>query len=1491
MRGLIILLLAVSAAVEPAGRTSGLVPASSPETQALREAISLKQEGDRLQEAERPGEAREVWRKALAAYERSGYRPGEVEILFRIGATYQVEAAFDPQKQSLWVDTMMQGLIVGVEHVRDGLPQEEPADRDAVGRGDVLFTEASKLAAAGDCQAAVPRFVHAGEIYAGAGWALGEASSMAERLRCLSKGSHPLGLAMAMGEVGALIKKLKPRLRANPRNLHLQAIAAETDGKREEAETLYRRAIESSGEDPENAARASLDLGVLLAREGNLPEARALFTSARERFASLPAEDARRNEAAAARNLESLDAGLVEAENAGEAQEKEGAAEGEGSLIAEEAPRRPPFVEMGAGAIMLLDPRAQAQREAAFALGEGDRLVQEGRLGEARKRWLVAAEGFRQAGNARGAGEAYRRLGESYAADAMFDQRKLLLASDYLNSALEAAAEVEEAESPGYGETAEKGRSLLHEAARLVAVGDCERALPMIEEAGRLLRQTDLPGGNLRAAGLKARCEAQGGDVGRSFSTMMEAMPILASLPEASPTLNVVLQAEVMLLQGRHGEARDLYQEALRRHEEAKDVEGIADTLLSLGGVQLAMDDFNAAETSLVKALGLLPALAGRGDGRYQEAVARHNLGAAYAGLVRGAEATVELRAALPLWRELGEAAREVGSLSTLGAALRAQGDYPGALAALDEAEDLQARLSPNPELEGDLHTNRALVKFSQGRFREAIAFHERALESYRRLPVRVKEAQALSNLGTVEEALGNFSKALDLFRQAKAVARQAGAVKLEVKAETNGASALAWSGEHQAAVAAYLRLLPRVQALGEPWVEATTRSNLGGILLRIGDLDGAATRFEEALKTFQEVGSKEGEATTLLNRGFVLERMGRLVEAEKDYRAALEIWTESGDAANATHAQVNLAFLASRRGGGPEAELPSLERLLTASRQAGFSRDALKLSLLIGGAHLRRGDLKAALQQAAEVIAEAERTKDIPMALVGRSLALEAYVRQRDFARASSELGHTLALVDRWQQGLTVSELKAHLLDQLSAIYILGVLVETERGRPEEAFRFAEQARARAFLDQLGNQRIAARQGVDPELVRQEGELRARISHLSESIEKEERGRPQREDFRASLETVLGEARQAYATLLLRLKLANPEYASLVSMATLSLSEVQQQVLDERTTLVEYFVPSSPPGEKNDLPVVAWVIERDRSSMVQLPVSAGDLEARVETFRRLIETGQPVQSLATDLYRDLFAPLESHVRNPHLVIIPHSVLHFLPFAALWEAERKSNLGDLYTLSYAPSATVLKFARQRQASPRPPILVAGNPDGSLLNAAKEAQAIARLYRTEPLLKSTATESAVVSRANQVGILHLAAHAELNQDNSLFTSVKLAPGGEHDGRLEMHEVYGLDLSKTGLVVLSACKTQIGKLSRGDEIEGLTRAFLYAGTPAVISSLWTVDSESTALLMERFYTHLRKDQGRAEALRNAQAETRRRFPHPYHWAAFVLTGDGR
>ena len=171
--------------------------------------------------------------------------------------------------------------------------------------------------------------------------------------------------------------------------------------------------------------------------------------------------------------------------------------------------------------------------------------------------------------------------------------------------------------------------------------------------------------------------------------------------------------------------------------------------------------------------------------------------------------------------------------------------------------------------------------------------------------------------------------------------------------------------------------------------------------------------------------------------------------------------------------------------------------------------------------------------------------------------------------------------------------------------------------------------------------------------------------------------------------------------------------------------------------------------------------------------------------------------------------------------------------------------------------------------------------------------MAELFAAEPLVGAEASEGTVRARTGEAGIVHLAAHGSFNQAAPLFSRLWLAPGGEEDGRLNVHEVYGLDLDRADLVVLSACQTQVGELSAGDEVVGLTRAFLY-GAPTVVSSLWSVDDEATGALMARFYEHLLTGKGKAGALQSAQAGVRTdpehpEWAHPYYWAAFVLSGE--
>jgi len=187
-------------------------------------------------------------------------------------------------------------------------------------------------------------------------------------------------------------------------------------------------------------------------------------------------------------------------------------------------------------------------------------------------------------------------------------------------------------------------------------------------------------------------------------------------------------------------------------------------------------------------------------------------------------------------------------------------------------------------------------------------------------------------------------------------------------------------------------------------------------------------------------------------------------------------------------------------------------------------------------------------------------------------------------------------------------------------------------------------------------------------------------------------------------------------------------------------------------------------------------------------------------------------------------------------------------------------------------------------------------------AEREAQAVADLFGASAHIGKAATESLLWEQAVDADYVHLAAHGQLNETAPQFSRIYLAPSdaGEEeaagdalssrvDGLLETREVWSLRLENADLVVLSACQTQLGDLSAGDELVGLGRAFIYAGTPTLVASLWSVEDESTEYLMTRFYGYLQEGQPKGAALRQAKLDTMETYSSPYHWSAFTLIGD--
>ncbi|MEC5408457.1 CHAT domain-containing protein [Paraburkholderia sp. MPAMCS5] len=317
------------------------------------------------------------------------------------------------------------------------------------------------------------------------------------------------------------------------------------------------------------------------------------------------------------------------------------------------------------------------------------------------------------------------------------------------------------------------------------------------------------------------------------------------------------------------------------------------------------------------------------------------------------------------------------------------------------------------------------------------------------------------------------------------------------------------------------------------------------------------------------------------------------------------------------------------------------------------------------------------------------------------------------------------------------------------------------------------------------------------------------------------------------------------------------------------------------------------------DKSLVVWVVRRDGLIGHTLPISRADMDAAVTDMRNAIVRRSPAALTDGDkLDAMLIAPLGLRP-NERLIIVPHEALHYLPFQALHDGD--GFLIERHAIALEPSASVAVQLAQRQQRIASNLVAFGNPTitpaFALPGAEAEVQGIAPLFaRNEVFLHSAATRVSFRDNAPAGRVLHVATHAEADTLDPLHSSILLAPPGQPaDGpdMLLARDIYNLKLNDVALVTLSACETGLGRIARGDEILGFTRAFFYAGATSLIVSMWPVADESSALTMRMFYAQLTEGREAIDAMRTAQLAVLKnpRFSHPFFWAPFDLMGGWR
>ena len=480
----------------------------------------------------------------------------------------------------------------------------------------------------------------------------------------------------------------------------------------------------------------------------------------------------------------------------------------------------------------------------------------------------------------------------------------------------------------------------------------------------------------------------------------------------------------------------------------------------------------------------------------------------------------------------------------------------------------------------------------------------------------------------------------------------------------------------------------------------------------------------------------------------------------------------------------------------------------------------------------------------------------------------------------------------------------------------------EPAAGYDARAFEVSERFRARALLDVLAASGYAP--GLPPELAQRLRAVQERINVLAD---------PEADGLETSrvlqaraLDAALEERREIEADV----RAADPRYAALIQPKAATLAEIQAELVDDDTVLLEYLL-----GETRSF---GWLVSRSALHAFALPP-----RATIETAARRLraswwqpepEAGEAAEARALSTL--LLGPVAEALRGKRLAIVSDGALQYLPFAALPEplaAGPAVPLLESREVVGLPSASVLATLRRETATRTAPsrllavfadpVFDAGDPRlakstkaalGGKTSAVASAPRFLRLAATQreaqtlvaldgkkrshaALGLEASREAALDPELADYRFVHFATHGWLDAQRPELSAVVLSTvasdGRERDGFLRLHEISALKLN-ADLVVLSACDTGLGREVEGEGLVGLVRAFMQAGAPRVVASLWKVPELATTEVMSGFYRGMLRDgSSPAAALRRAQLAVRSepRWRRPRHWAGFVLQGEWR
>lgn len=983
---------------------------------------------------------------------------------------------------------------------------------------------------------------------------------------------------------------------------------------------------------------------------------------------------------------------------------------------------------------------------------------------------------------------------------------------------------------------------------------------------------------------------------------------------------------------------KDKYDEALMLHKKALTIRlkleanhpDIAESHHNMGGIYLMMGQHEKAILLLKKAIAIWSNQAGGPHPDTGDAYVR--LGLAYEMINDFDQAIAALKIAI----DISPKQRKVmTAYSHWGLCYAGKGDYSQAItyfqkaiAGLESLEFNRESLAIDYENIGHAYSNKENYGY-------AITFYEKALHirltKFTRLPIHI--ARLYSYLGTAYMNYGDYEKAISFFK--KALHLHVGELNSSplyiAVAYLSLANAYINKNEYNQAIAFQEKATQILSSeLGEQhFYLGAAYLDLGLTYDKKGDLDQSITFYRKAIEVYKKQGLENRLPPPYNN-------LATVYHIKKEYETSLRFFQKALDIRlkqfGPEHLEVASLYnnfgISYYDGKKNEIATQYYQKALVANRYQAINFESvlshkillvsLKLLIKLHKTQFEDTQNPIFLNQAQDYVLQANE--------------LIRYLRNNYSQEAKILLENESHFI--FELAISVEQLKCEL--------------EKDCNLAKKIYPYFEKSKAVALKKQIQETNALSFANLPDSLLQKEQQLRIDLTYYDKKRqEKRSQGVAEADTALIALSSQLFDLKQEYENLKQNFESNYPEYHRLkYDLATVSLAEVQRDLLTEDQTLLEYFVGDSSifiiTIQKN----VSQVIEVKKDFPLNDVVKQlqnglygfyDQLEAK-KTDELYNHTRQAYKEAAQQLYQKLVAPIKDKLTTKELIIIPDGVLGYVPFGTLLSGKpaRINNwrtypfLEKDYQISYCYSTSLLKEMKEKQHKKEPKESVvafapfykgsyakldstftaafetlANGQDtilwttrvnrkdfNSLPNSGEEVKIVSEFWDGSYFINEQATEDRFNQMAGDARIVHLSTHGVVNRKASDYSYLAFAEQSDslENEYLYVRDLYNLQLN-ADLVVLSACETGVGTLQKGEGIISLARAFAYAGAKSIVTTLWVADDAATKDLMKAFHLQLKNGQRKDKALQAAKMSLleRRQYGHPFFWAGFVPVGD--